>query len=149
MDLEAFVPKDQTDLLPGFRANRKADVRRLRAALAAEDWAQLQHIAERLYAVGNPYGFRQITTFGRLMRVACAEQDRAAFRQLIEQYALYLANVVVVEVDTPVIRRALSDASREMLLAPSNREAQNARRGPRGARGFERPAKASARRPAG
>jgi hypothetical protein len=140
MDLEAFVPKDHADLLPGFLANRKADVRRLRAALASGDWALLQHFAERLYAVGNPYGFRQITTFGRLMRRACAERDRAAFRQLIEQYALYLANVVVVEVDAPVVRRALSDASREMLLAPPNRKAQNARRGS---------AKASARRPAG
>jgi hypothetical protein len=116
VDLTAHVPKDILDLLSAFLPNRRADVGRLRTALEHSDWAQLQHLAERLYAVGNPYGFRQITTFGRLMREACAEQDEAELEQLIRAYAEYLSKVMVVEVDTPVLRHALSDESRKVLL---------------------------------
>jgi hypothetical protein len=116
VDLTAHVPKDILDLLSAFLPNRRADVGRLRTALEHCDWAQLQHLAERLYAVGNPYGFRQITTFGRLMREACAEQDEAELEQLIRAYAEYLSKVMVVEVDAPVLRHALSDESRKVLL---------------------------------
>ena len=71
MELIACVSKDMVDLLPSFMANRQAEVARLRAALVARDWARIQELAERLYALGNPYGSRQLTTFGRFMRQAC------------------------------------------------------------------------------
>jgi hypothetical protein len=116
MDLTALVPKDILDLLSAFLPNRRADVARLRAALAADDWAQLQHLSERLYALGNPYGFRQITTFGRLMREACGPRDEKALERLIHAYAEYLSKVVVVEVDAPVTRLALSAESRSILV---------------------------------
>jgi HPt (histidine-containing phosphotransfer) domain-containing protein len=120
MDLTALVPKDMLDLLSAFLPNRRADVARLRAALAADDWAQLQHLVERLYAVGNPYGFRQITTFGRLMREACAQRDETELERLIHAYAEYLSKVVVVEVDAPVTRVALSAESRSILVPNGN-----------------------------
>jgi hypothetical protein len=116
MDLTALVPKDILDLLSAFLPNRRADVAKLRAALAGDDWPQLQHLAERLYALGNPYGFRQITTFGRLMREACAQRDETALEHLIHAYAEYLSKVVVVEVDAPVTRLALSAESRSILV---------------------------------
>jgi len=116
MDLTALVPKDIVDLLSAFLPNRRADVAKLRAALAAGDWARLQELAERLYALGNPYGFRQITTFGRQMREACAQRDEDALKHLISAYAEYLSKVVVVEVDAPVSRIALSAESRSVLI---------------------------------
>lgn len=101
MELLACVPKDLVDLLPVFLPHRQAEVIRLRAALAARDWARIRDVAERMLALGNPYGFRQITTFGRLMRKAGAEQNELALIDLIGAYADYLSRVAVIEVDVP------------------------------------------------
>ena len=117
VDLTAYVPKNILDLLSAFLPNRRADIGKLRRAIEEGDWERLREIAERMYAVGNPYGFRQITTFGRLMRQACAEQDEPAFRELIDAYADYLSRVTVVEVDEPVIRHVLSPESRRALTS--------------------------------
>lgn len=99
MELIACVAKDIVDLVPAFTANRQAEVARLRAALLARDWARIQDIAERMYAVGNPYGFRQVTTLGRFMRQACFEQNVQALMDLINAYANYLSKVAVIEVE--------------------------------------------------
>ena len=105
MELIACVTKDITDLLATFLPHRHAEVGRLRAALVARDWACIRDVAERMYAVGNPYGFRQITTFGRFMRVACTEQNEQALMDLISAYADYLAKVAVIEVQAPGSRK--------------------------------------------
>ena len=101
MELIACVSKDIVDLLPSFTANRQAEVARLRAALVARDWARIRDLAERMYAVGNPYGFRQVTTFGRFMRQACFEQNVQALMDLINAYGHYLSRVAVIEVEAP------------------------------------------------
>ena len=101
MELIACVSKDILDLLPSFLANRQAEAARLRAALVARDWACIRDLAERMYAVGNPYGFRQITTFGRFMRQACFEQNVEALLELINAYSRYLSRVAVIEVGAP------------------------------------------------
>lgn len=109
MDFTAHVPKDLLDLLSVFLPNRRADVRHLREGLATADFARLQRVAENMYALGNPYGFRQITTFGRLLREACAEKQRGAVSQLVREYNDYLSKVQVVEVDAPVLRSIWRD----------------------------------------
>jgi hypothetical protein len=101
MELIACVSKDIVDLVPPFMANRQADVARLRSALIGRDWARIRDLAERMLAVGNPYGFRQVTIFGRFMRQACFEQNVQALMDLINAYALYLSRVAVIEVDVP------------------------------------------------
>jgi len=108
------------DLLAAFLRNRRAEVKQLLRALASADWSELQHLAERMYSTGNPYGFRQITTFGRFMREACARRNEATVARLTTEYAIYLSNVTIVEVDAPVTRHKLSAASRKILL-PSPR----------------------------
>jgi hypothetical protein len=120
VELIAYVPKNIVDLLSSFCPNRRKDINRLRAALIKEDWPELEHLAERLYAVGNPYGFRQITTYGRLMRNACAKKNRTALRRLITEYETYLSEVTIVQVDTLVTRHKLSAASRRILLGNVN-----------------------------
>ena len=100
MELIACVSKDIVDLLPSFMANRQAEVARLRAALVARDWSRIREVAEQMHAVGNPYGFRQITTLGRFMRQACFEQNVQALMDLINAYGHYLSRVAVIEVDT-------------------------------------------------
>jgi hypothetical protein len=103
VDLTALVPKDIADLLSAFLPNRRADVAHLRAALAEQNWADVRVIAERMYAVGNPYGFRHITTLGGLMRTACAQRNEAELQRLAGAYAQYLASVIVVVVEVPAI----------------------------------------------
>jgi hypothetical protein len=101
MELIACVSKDIIDLVPKFLANRQAEVARLRTALVAHDWPRVQELAERMLALGNPYGFRQITTFGRFMRQACLEHNVQALMDLINAYAHYLSRVAVIEVEVP------------------------------------------------
>ena len=114
-DLTAHVHRDIIDLLSAFLPNRRAEVGQIRNALAAGDWLRLRHIAERMYALGNPYGFAQITLIGRLLREACAARDRMAVNALIEKYDMYLSKVTIVEVDVP--RQVLTSSPREAFLA--------------------------------
>ncbi len=138
MDLTAYVPLDITDLLSAFLPNRRAEVGLLRQALAKDDWTRLQHLAERMYALGNPYGFRQITTFGRFMREACAKKDRPAFEALIRDYETYLSKVTIVEVEAPVPREVLTPNAREALLAMMAARKDGGRRGKRASGGGSR-----------
>lgn len=104
MDLVALVPKDLSDLIDGYLRNRSQDIEKLKSALAAGDFATVQQVGERMYALGNPYGFRQITTFGRLIREACGRHDDASIRQLLGQYADYLGKVTLTIVPEAVER---------------------------------------------
>jgi len=108
MDAVAQVPRDIADLLPTFRVNRSHELADLKQALWDNDFATLQHLGERMYALGNPYGFRQITTFGREIREACAERDLARMRIVVEQYEQYLQSVKITIVKEPVDRVARS-----------------------------------------
>lgn len=114
-DLTAHVHRDIIDLLSAFLPNRRAEVGQIRQALAAGDWPRLRHIAERMYALGNPYGFAQITVIGRFLREASIARDRMAVNALIEKYDMYLAKVTIVEIDVP--RQVLTPSPREAFLA--------------------------------
>jgi hypothetical protein len=76
-ELIAYVHRDIIDLLSAFLPNRRAEVIQLRQALTRSDWVRLRQIAERMYALGNPYGFRHITTIGRAMRASCVTASRS------------------------------------------------------------------------
>jgi hypothetical protein len=104
MDYLAHVTKDIADLIPTFLENRKSEAGALLLAIRARDLARIVDLGERMYAVGNPYGFRQITTFGRLIREAMAAGDINAVRNVVRTYDDYLARVQVVFVDAPVPR---------------------------------------------
>jgi hypothetical protein len=120
MDLTAFVPRDVADLIPGFLRNRQEEIGHLEEALASEDLATLVHLGERMYALGNPYGFRQITTFGRQLRDACAAQNLEPVGDLPGQYREYLSKVTIVQVDVPVIRSQWRDRADARVLTISN-----------------------------
>ena len=100
-ELIAYVHRDVIDLLSAFLPNRRAEVDQLRQALTKSDWVRLRQIAERMYALGNPYGFRHITTIGRAMREACIVRDRVAIDGLTADYETYLSMVTIIEIDVP------------------------------------------------
>ena len=123
MDAVAQVPRDIADLLPTFRVNRSHELADLKQALWDNDFATLQHLGERMYALGNPYGFRQITTFGREIREACAERDLARMRIVAEQYEQYLQSVKITIVKEPVDRVAESGNEQAESAATQTRRA--------------------------
>lgn len=117
MDLTAHVPRDLWDLMPAFLRNRREEAECLRAAWATTDVEILTRLAERMYALGNPYGFRQITTFGRALREAIAMRRWAVIRQLALQYEDYLSEVTLVQVDAPVTRSVWRQRAAERRAA--------------------------------
>jgi hypothetical protein len=104
MDLVALVPADIADLIPVFLENRSKELDQLRTALGEANFVRLNHFGERMYALGNPYGFRQITTFGRHIREACSLQNKVAIGQVLDQYEDYLSKVTMAVVSQPVER---------------------------------------------
>ena len=120
MDLTANVPRDLWDLIPDFLLHRREEVEQLRAALSAGDREVLTHLAERMYALGNPYGFRQITTYGRQMRDALAGGKIGTVRRLIRQYAEYLDKVELVQVENPVMRSIWRERAEERRIAEAS-----------------------------
>lgn len=139
MDYLAHVTKDIADLIPTFLGNRKNEAAALRLAIQARDCDQIVHLGERMYAVGNPYGFRQITTFGRLIRDAMAKGDLASVRDVVKSYDDYLAKVQVVLVDAPlprpqwtgrVIQTRVPSEPRPLLMEGIGNEAGKKQRSP-------------------
>jgi HPt (histidine-containing phosphotransfer) domain-containing protein len=90
------VAKDLADLIPVFMNNRKKEVETLRAALAAQDFAQLRQLGHRMKGVGNSYGFSKISDLGKSIEDNATSENRAALDEDIIEYAEYLARVNVV-----------------------------------------------------
>ena len=101
MNLVARVPSDLADLVTDYRQNRQREVLQLRTAVNQGDLEMVVHLGERMYAVGEPYGFRQITVFGRQLREACAAGNRQVMLRVINQYRDYLNAVTVAVVQAP------------------------------------------------
>lgn len=103
MSLKAFVTRDIADLVPQFLRSRQIDIESLRASVATQDEARLVELGQRMYAVGNPYGFQHITTLGRHIIESSAKRDFDSVRALIAQYQEYLGTVEIVHIDRPVM----------------------------------------------
>lgn len=120
VDFTAAVSKDIADLVPQFLRNRRAEVAALRKAIEDRSAAHLNYLACRMYGVGNPYGFRQVTTLGRQLRDACAAEDYREARRLVAQYDKYLLGVSITLVDAPPARRQWEPRTIERRAPPSN-----------------------------
>jgi hypothetical protein len=103
MSPKAHVTRDIADLLPQFLRNRQTDIDSLRASLATQDEARLLELGQRMYALGNPYGFPHITTLGRHVMDSSAKRDFDSVRSLVAQYRDYLDAVEIVYVDRPLM----------------------------------------------
>jgi|ERR1700682_519484 S1-C subfamily serine protease len=104
MDYIALVPTDLADLIPEFLSNRGRETHELQAAINKRDFPDLRLLGERMYAVGNPYGFRQVTTFGRQIREACATEDLPSIADVLSQYEDYLGKLQIIAVNAPIER---------------------------------------------
>lgn len=93
--LEAVVPAGVEDLLPTFLENRRKELDALRAAVATHDFATVQHIADRMKGVGEPYGFPTISLIGVDLDGAVQRADMRRLLELVKQYSGYLGNVQI------------------------------------------------------
>jgi hypothetical protein len=129
MSPKAHVTRDIADLLPQFLRNRQTDIDSLRAGLATQDEARLLELGQRMYALGNPYGFPQITTLGRHVMESSAKRDFDSVRSLVAQYRDYLEAVEVVYIDRPPMPWEKDAAEAAPVPAPAQpaQEQQQAR----------------------
>lgn len=92
----AHVDPDLEELIPGFLDNRRRDVEKLRAALAAGDFATVRITGHSMKGAGGGYGFQPITDIGAVIERAAMASDAAAAAAGIDDLAAYLARVEVV-----------------------------------------------------
>lgn len=133
VDIYAQVTKDIADLVPAFLQNRKSEVQELRSAIAEQSADLLDRLACRMFGVGNPFGFRQITTFGRLLREASAQGDFKGASGVVDQYAAYLKEVQIAYVEAPPKRpqwepRSAEERRQESVPVPVERRSMQRRK---------------------
>ena len=97
--IEVRVEAVLADLIPEYLANRRADVERLRAALASGDFDAVAAIAHPIKGSGGGYGFDFISEAGRGIEQAAKEGDAPMVGQWIGELNDYLGRVSVVYVD--------------------------------------------------
>jgi len=95
MDLIALVHEDIKDLVATFLRSRREELENLEKAVNQSSWSELEFFGERMYEVGNPYGFRYVSTLGREVREACAARNLQAIRQITRRYREYLGKVEI------------------------------------------------------
>lgn len=86
---------DLADLIPGFLANRHADLGRIGELLAAQDGPALRRIGHDLKGCGSAYGFGPISEFGARLEHAAASGNFADAAAALVRLADYLARIDV------------------------------------------------------
>jgi len=90
------VEKDLADLIPTYLANRAKEVATLRDFLSSSHFDQLGRVGHRMKGVGEPYGFKKVSEFGKLIQDSADARDRLSLERCIGEYAEYLQRVNIV-----------------------------------------------------
>ena len=80
-------------LVPAFLANRAADVGKIRAALAGEDFEAVRVTAHGMKGAGGGYGFPEITRLGAAMEEGAMRRDVDAIGALVTSLEAYLTRI--------------------------------------------------------
>jgi CheY-like chemotaxis protein/HPt (histidine-containing phosphotransfer) domain-containing protein len=83
------------DLAPGYLDNRRGDLARLAAALAAGDWETLRVVGHNIKGTGAGYGFDAISGIGAGLEAAAKERDAARTAGCVDELTRFLAAVVL------------------------------------------------------
>jgi histidine phosphotransfer protein HptB len=90
------VDIDLSDLVPGFLARKRDDLRAIMDAVPKNDYQVITRLAHRLKGEGGSYGFDRMTQLGRVMEEAAQNRDSAAVSRLAEELLKWLDRVEVV-----------------------------------------------------
>lgn len=90
------IDPDIEDLVPGFLANRRKDVLRLDALVAAGAYADIRLLGHSMKGAGGGYGFDRISELGAAIENAALREDGSEV--LVHNAALadYLARIDIV-----------------------------------------------------
>lgn len=86
---------DLADLIPDFLANRRADLGRIAALIAARDGAGLRRIGHDLKGCGSAYGFDPISESGARLEHAAIDGDFAGVAAALGELTDYLGRLEV------------------------------------------------------
>lgn len=87
------IDPDIADLVPGFLANRRNDVEKLRALVAQGDFATIKLIGHSMKGAGGGYGFDPITDYGGAIERAAQSGDGATVLAQTDLLDAYLQAV--------------------------------------------------------
>jgi CheY-like chemotaxis protein len=90
-----LVPVELQDLIPGYLANRQADLANLRVALTAGDLDTIHLLGHRMKGSGGGYGLTGISSLGAALEKSARTGDHASIASLIESLARYLTDVTI------------------------------------------------------
>lgn len=90
-----IVDKDLEDLIPGFLANRKKDVGKIRAALNESDFETIKSIGHSLKGVGGGYGFHDVSKLGEAIESSAKSQSAETLSQLANDLEQHLDSIDV------------------------------------------------------
>lgn len=93
--IEVVVDADLEDLIPGYMANRRRDIVRLRAHLDASEYEEIRVIGHSMRGSGGGYGFDSVTSVGAKIETAAVAQDDDGVRTSIVELEDFLARVKV------------------------------------------------------
>ena len=88
-------------LVPRFLANRAADIDKIRAALAGDDFETIRVAAHAMKGAGGGYGFPEISRLGAAMEEGARQRDAAAIDALAASLETYLARIEIKSGDGP------------------------------------------------
>lgn len=89
------IDPELEDLIPGFLSNRRKDVIKMQAALAAGDYETIQSLGHSMKGAGGGYGFDRITDIGLNLETAAREKDSQKLQEQIRNLSHYLEHVEV------------------------------------------------------
>jgi HPt (histidine-containing phosphotransfer) domain-containing protein len=72
-------------LIPDYLANRRADVRSLRIALAAEDFATVATLGHRMKGSGASFGLPRVSKLGQRLEDAGQHENESKARKATEE----------------------------------------------------------------
>ncbi len=82
-------------IIPGYLEKRRADVGKMRSAVAQGDFGVIKTLGHQMTGTGSSYGFEPITKIGSELEQAAVGGDRARIEDGIERLEHYLKNIQV------------------------------------------------------
>ncbi|HTT75901.1 MAG TPA: response regulator, partial [Candidatus Binataceae bacterium] len=90
------IDADLSDLVPGFLAHKREDVRTIAVAIERGDYAMLSQLGHKMKGEGGSYGLDAITLMGAAIEEAALVKDAAAAQRWAAELRAFLDTVEVV-----------------------------------------------------
>ena len=82
-------------MIPGFLENRRKDLDKIQAAVAANDFETLKSIGHTLKGVGGGYGFHYLSELGKEIETAAKNNSADDVTHAAQKMLEHLDNIVV------------------------------------------------------